>query len=278
MKHGVHVALWMRTWTEDVTPHLDRVAAIGFDGAEVSLLGLDRSAAEALGRRARSLGLELTCTTGLAAGEDVGSVDPDVRRRGIAALEQGLRTVHALGATLLSGVIYAPWSQRRQEDRDGRWGRSVEALAQVAPLAFDLGIRLGIEAINRYETDLVTTAELAARMAHQVGHPAVGVLLDTYHMNVEEKGLAAAIRATGDQLVHLHVAENDRGVPGSGHVQWGDIVGALRAVGYDGWATLEMFVLADASVSPDLSIWRPIEADADEAARAGLAFLREHLA
>jgi D-psicose/D-tagatose/L-ribulose 3-epimerase len=278
MKCGVHIALWMSSWSEDVGPHLERAAGLGFDGAELSLLGMDHATVARLAERAGRLGLELTCTTGLAPQQDVSSADPEVRRTGITALEQAVRTVHALGSELLSGVIYAPWAQRLQRDREGRWGRSVDALAQVAPLAADLGVRLGIEAINRYETDLVTTAELAARMARDVGHPVVGVLLDTYHMNIEEKDVGAAIRAAGEHLFHLHVVENDRGVPGSGHVPWHEVTAALAAIGYDGWATLEMFVLSDREVSPDLTVWRPIEPDPDEAARAGLAFLRERFA
>jgi D-psicose/D-tagatose/L-ribulose 3-epimerase len=275
MKHAVHLALWMTTWSEDVLPHLERAAALGFDGAELSLLGMDDGTVGRIRSRASELGLDLTCTTGLAPHQDVSSADADVRAEGVRTLEGAVRTVNALGADLLSGVIYAPWAQRRGDDREGRWGRSVESLRQVAPLAADLGVRLGVEAINRYETDLVTTAALAARLARDVDHPQVGVLLDTYHMNIEEKDVAAAIGEVGQQLFHLHVVEHDRGVPGSGHLPWDDVVRGVAAAGYEGWATLEMFVVPDVDVSADLTVWRPIERDPTDAARAGLQFLRE---
>ena len=278
MKFAVHAALWMRDWSEDVAPWLDEAARIGFDGVQLSLLGMDDATTDRLRRRAAELSLELTCTTGLAPHEDVTSDDGSVRAAGLEALRRALRSVHALGATQLAGVIYAPWGVRRMEARAERWARAVEALRTVAPEAADLGIGLGIEAINRYETDLVTTAAQATRMALDVAHPSVGVLLDTYHLNIEEKDVAGALEATGRHLQHLHVVENDRGVPGSGHVPWDDVVTGVRAAGFDGWATLEMFVLADEAVSPDLAIWRPIEPDPSEAARRGLAFLRERFA
>jgi len=275
MNFGVHAALWMRTWHEDVAPHLETAARLGFDSVEVSLLASDAEAASRLRARARALGLALTCTTGLAPQHDVTSDDPAVRAAGVAALRRALRLTHDLGAGLLCGVVYAPWGVRRGDRRAERWDRAVEALAAVAVAADELGVTLGVEAINRYETDLVNTAAQAVALAEAVDHPRVGVLLDTYHLNVEEKRIGDALRAAGPRLVHLHVVENDRGVPGSGHIPWDDVVAALRDIAYDRGATLEMFVQADLEVSADLTVWRPIEADPDEAARAGLAFLRE---
>jgi D-psicose/D-tagatose/L-ribulose 3-epimerase len=277
MNFGVHAALWMRTWQDDVVPYLDRAAGLGFDSVEVSLLGTDPGTARRLRERARELGLVLTCTTGLAPQQDVTSDDPAVRAAGVAALRDALQVTHELGAELLCGVIFAPWGVRRGDRRAERWARAAAALAGVAGTADELGVTLGIEAINRYETDLVNTAAQAVALSEAVDHPRVGVLLDTYHLNVEEKRIGDALRLAGSRLVHLHVVENDRGVPGSGHIPWDDVVAALRDIGYDRGATLEMFVQADLDVSADLTVWRPIEDDPDEAAQAGLAFLRERL-
>lgn len=274
MKCGVHVAMWMRSWQDDIAPLLERSARLGFDGAELSLLGMDDANVARLRARAEALGLELTCTTGLAADSDITSDDPEIRRAGERYLAWAVRTVAALGSSLLSGVIYAPWGQRLAENRSRRLERSAEALKRLAPLARDLGVTLGIEAINRYETDLITTAAEATELAERVAEPNVGVLLDSYHMNIEEKSIGEAIRTAGDRLVHLHCVENDRGAPGSGHVPWDELFEGLEDTGYQGWLTLELFILAGEAVSPDLSVWRPIEPDPDEAARSGLAFLR----
>ena len=278
MKHGVHIALWMRRWDEDIVPHVRTAAELGFDGVEVSLLGMDGAQARRVRKALEQAELEVTCTTGLGPSEDVTSDDADVRARGEDALRSAVETADALGARLLSGVLYAPWGQTRQDHRAERWDRAVGALQRAAATSEALGVRLGIEAINRYETDLVNTAAQARAMARDVGSSHVGVLLDTYHMGIEEKDVGDAIRTCGDALVHLHVVENDRGVPGSGHLPWTAITSALGSIEYDGWATLEMFVQAQQDVSPDLSVWRPIEPDPTDAARRGRAFLRKEFA
>ena len=278
MKYGVHVAMWMRSWQDDVAPYLERAARLGFDGAELSLLGMDDANVARLRARAEALGLEITCTTGLAAETDITGDDPEVRAAGERYLAWAVRTAAGLGSSLLTGVIFAPWGQRSAAQRDLRLERSAAALKRLAPQARDLGITLGIEAINRYETDLITTAAEATALAALVDEPNVGVLLDSYHMNIEEKDVGAAIRGSREHLVHVHCVENDRGAPGSGHLPWDALFAALEAVGYDGWLTLELFILANEAVSPDLSVWRPIERDPDEAARSGLAFLRQRTA
>jgi D-psicose/D-tagatose/L-ribulose 3-epimerase len=275
VKFGVHIALWMKSWDDNVVPYIEEAARIGFDGVELSLLGMDDDAIERIGHTLKANRLELTCTTGLASSTDITSADPAVREAGITYLKWAVDTVAALGGTTLSGVIYAPWGKRTMPEREVRWRRSVEALRQVAPHAAARGVALGIEAINRYETDLVTTAAQAVRMAEDTGYEGVGVLLDTYHLNIEEKDIGAALRVAGRRLIHMHVVENDRGVPGSGNIAWDAVAQALSDIGYGGWVTLEMFVQAGVAVSPDLAIWRPI--DPSEAARRGLAFLQERL-
>lgn len=275
MRLGVHAALWMTSWQEDVVPHLHTAAILGFDSVEVSLLGSDPGQLRRIPDEAAVLGLELTCTTGLAEGADPTSADPAEQRAGDRALAEAITTTAALGASLLSGVIYAPWGVRRQERRKERLELAASALERAGSLAADHGIALGIEAINRYETDLVNTAAQATALADAVDLPNVGVLLDAYHMNIEERDVAAAIRACGQHLVHLHVASNERGAPRARTPWWNALFGALDTIGYGGRATLEMFVQPGEAVSPDLSVWRTIEPDPTAAARDGLEFLRE---
>lgn len=278
MKIGVHAATWMRTWRDDVVPLVRDAATLGFDSVELSLLGGDAAARRRVRQEARATGLDLTCTTGLAPSTDVGSADPEVRAAGRAALASAIRATAELGAKHLSGVLYGAWGHSEPERRGERWGYAVDALRSVARLARDEGVVLGIEAINRYETDLVNTAAQAAAMADDVAEPGVGVLLDAYHMNIEEKNAAEAVRATGSRLVHLHVAGNDRGVPAAGTLGWTDLFSALHEVGYDGRVTLEMFVQAHVDVSPDLTVWRDIEPDPTDAARRARTFLSEWIA
>ena len=276
MIHSIHTAVWHRSWSDDVQPFLDRAAQLGFGGAEVSLLG-DEASYAALRRKARELGLVLTATTGLSGHTDIGSEDPYVRAAGRRALETAVRSAATLGAHQLSGVIYGAWGHTNGKRLEARRGWATEALSDLAPLALDAGVTLGIEAINRYETDLINTAEQAVKLAEDVGAPNVGVLLDSYHMNIEEKDPARAVRSTGSHLVHMHVSGRDRGVPNQLDLQRSGLAEALSDVGFDGVITCEMFVQADQDVSEDLTVWRDIESDPTDAAECALQVFKEWL-
>lgn len=273
MTFSVHAALWNRTWQDDVTPFVREAAAIGFGGVEVSLLGDDASFAR-VAREARELGVTLTCTTGLGPATDVGSADRQVREAGLGALRKAVVSAEMLGSRTLSGVVYGAWGVTDPARLEERRELAAEALAAVAPMAADAGVTIGIEAINRYETDLVNTADQALDLVARIGAPNVGVLLDAYHMNVEEKDPAAAIRACGSRLVHMHVAGRDRGVPDVRDLQRHRIREALEEVGFDGTITCEMFVVANVPVSSDLTVWRDIEPHPTGAARRALDALR----
>lgn len=272
MTISIHAALWNRTWADDVAPFIREAADLGYGGVEVSLLG-DESSFVRLARTARETGVQLTCTTGLSAATDVGSTDPTVRAAGMAALERAVRAAETLGSPLLSGVIYGAWGITEPDRRAERLAFATEALQRVAPLAADVGVTLGIEAINRYETDLINTADQALALVAAVGAANVGVLMDAYHMNIEEKDPAAALRRCGRHLVHLHVAGRDRGVPDPAMLDGFGLREALRDIDYRGIVTCEMFIQARVPVSADLTVWRDIEPDPSGAARRALATL-----
>ena len=276
MRYGVHAGLWMARWTDDIAPILRTVADLGFDVVEISLLGMTDDKAAALARLIRDHGLSVTCSDGLSRAADITSEDPDVRAAGLAHLRWAIRTVAALGGAGLAGVVYAPWGVFDHARKTRRRALSAEMLAQVDGELRDHGVRLGIEAINRFETDLVNTAQEAVTLAQATGSPHIGVLLDSFHLNIEEKDIIAAIALAGDRLFHFHVSDNDRGVPGSGHVPWDGVREGLRAAAYDGWIVAEMFVKAGTPAGADLNIWRDIEPDATSAAAAALAFMRGH--
>ena len=274
---AVHTAAWVQRWDEDLAPHLEQVASLGFDGAEVSLLGLGVEGAARLCRVASDLGIALLCTTGLSVKTDVTSADSNIRLEGLRYLRGAADIVAACGANLLTGVIYAPWGVGRTEGRRDRWERAIEALTVVAPTFAERGITLGVEALNRFEMDLVTTAAEARDLVESVAAANVGILLDTFHMNIEEHSFLDALTTAGRHLVHVQLADNDRGAPGSGHIDWQSVFEALDAAEYGGWLSLEMFLRAGVDVSDDLRIWRDISADPTASAAAGLAFVRQWL-
>lgn len=275
MKFGIHAGLWQARWTDEITPILRVVADLGFDGVEVSLLGMTDEKALVLGRAVRDHGLEVTCSDGLAADKDITSADEGVRAAGLAYLRWAIATTARIGSRGLAGVVYAPWGVYDPANKAVRARRSAEAFAALDGDLERHDVTLGIEAINRFETDLVNTATEATDMARASGSDRVGALLDTFHLNIEEKDIGAAITDAADQLVHFHVSDNDRGVPGSGHVPWAQVAGALAGIGYDKWIVAEMFVIAGNPASADLNIWRNIEPEATDAAARALAFMRK---
>jgi len=275
MKYGVHAGLWMARWTDEITPILRIVADLGFDGVEVSLLGMSDEKARALGKALQDHGLQVTCSDGLSVDKDITSDDPAVRQAGIDYLRWAVRTTHAIGSQGLAGVVYAPWGVYDPQNKSIRASRSAEAFAAIDDDLQALDVTLGIEAINRFETDLVNTSAEAVAMAKASGSERVGVLLDTFHLNIEEKDVETAIVSSADRLVHFHVSDNDRGVPGSGHVPWDKVKRGLSTINYDAWIVAEMFVVAGNPASADLNIWRNIEPDATDAAARALAFMRQ---
>lgn len=274
MKFSVHAGLWMARWTDELAPIVKTVADLGFDGVEVSLLGMSDEKAEALGQLIKDHSIGVTCSDGLSKEADITSQDAAVRAAGIDYLRWAVRTTAKIGSSGLAGVVYAPWGVYDPANIPIRSARSAEAFAALDGDLADHGVTLGIEAINRFETDLVNTAADAVAMAEACGSARVGALLDTFHLNIEEKDIKSAIVSAGDRLVHFHVSDNDRGVPGSGHVPWNEVKAGLDAIGYDGWIVAEMFVIAGNPASADLNIWRNIEPEATDAARRSLEFMQ----
>jgi len=276
MKYSVHAGLWMGNWTDEITPILKTVADLGYDGVEVSLLGMSDEKAAALGKAVREFGLEVTCSDGLSVEKDITSPDKAVREAGIEYLKWAIRTTSLIGSRGLAGVLYAPWGVYDPVNKAVRAERSAAAFAAVESELDSYDVTLGLEAINRFETDLVNTSAEAVAMAEASGSKRVGVLLDTFHLNIEEKDVEGAITSAADKLVHFHVSDNDRGVPGSGHVPWDSVKTALNKINYDSWIVAEMFVIAGNPASKDLNIWRNIEPEATKAAEQALQFMRGH--
>jgi D-psicose/D-tagatose/L-ribulose 3-epimerase len=154
----------------------------------------------------------------------------------------------------------------------------VECYQQLGPVLESHGVEIAIEPLNRFETYFLNTAEDAVALCEAIHHPQVGILFDTFHANIEEKKLGDAFRQVGPHLKHVHTCENDRGIPGTGHVEWNDVFEALRAMQYDRWLTIESFGFALGELSAAASIWRDIAPTPESIAFEGVKFLRRHMA
>ncbi len=275
---GVNTWVWASPLTDDnVTDLLRHVADLGFDAVELPLEASGDLTAPVVGAALAETGLTPYVVGAMAPGRNLVEADSD----SIEVTRDYLRACIALasqvGARAVSGPFYAATGRvwrMTPADRDAAYAQLREGLAPVVEYAGEHGVRLGIEPLNRYETSLINTVDQALTALDGLLGEALGLALDTYHLNIEERSSGDAIRTAGRHLVHLQVCGSDRGTPGGDQTDWPALKAALDDVGYDGPLNIESFTADNTSISTAASIWRPLAASQDRLATDGLAFLR----
>jgi len=279
MKFGMNLLLWSGELNDGLMPVLESLKQMGFDGVEVPIFDFDTKKYEGWGKRLDQLGLARTVVTCRGADDNPISADAKIRALGVANNCRTLDCCQALGATVLAGPYHSAlglFSGRGPTADEWRWG--VEGMRQVALHAAKTKVMLSIEYLNRFETYLLNTAVDTARFVREVEHPNCRMMYDTFHANIEERGIADAIRACRNETVHVHISENDRSIPGTGHVDWATTFDTLKETGYNGWLTIEAFGLALPEIAAATKIWRRLFADELSLAREGLAFMKRQCA
>lgn len=277
MQFGASTWLWTSPFTSDQVELLQKIAELGFDFVEFPVEDPSHYDVDQLRPVLKDLGLEAVVCTAVVGDRDLSSEYPQVRRRALMYFESCLKLAEGLGSSVLVGPLYAPVAKPRLSTealRTAEWERSVASLAQLSKTAGEHDIRLGLEPLNRFETDMVCTVEDAQRMLADVGSPHLGIALDSFHMNIEETDFCAAVKQAGDQLVHVQVSDSHRGIPGDGNSDWAGLREGLRAVGYDGKLSIESFTPDASALAEAVCIWRRFAPTQDEFARRGLEFLR----
>ena len=255
-------------------PALAKVKQLGYDGVEVPLGEWDLADCQKWAGRFQELGLQPIGVAARTHTDNPIHSDPKIRALGVANNRRALDFCQIIGAKSLIGPYHSAlnhvcdYSPAPTAD-EWRWG--VDSMRQVAEHAATLGIMLAPEYVNRFECYLVNTAADMVRFVHQVDHPNCRMLYDTFHANIEERDIRQAILGCQAETIHVHISENDRGTPGTGHVDWTTTFNALKETGYDGWMSIEAFGLGAAR-----HVWRRLFADEIELARAGLAFMKDH--
>ena len=270
-KLGIFMNFWENTWMADHIKYIEKASRIGFDVLEFQaqpLLLMSEGRMDEIKAAADHFGIELTYSLGLDKKYDISSTDKATRDVGIKYLSDIMRKVSYMGGRIISGVSYAGWGlpENADFDREELTENSVNCMKILIKQAEDSGITYGIEAVNRFEGVIVNTAEDAVRYVNMVDSPNVGVLLDTYHMNIEEDSLGEAIRLAGDKLVGLHTGESNRKAPGRGHLNWDEIFSALSDVKFKGRIVSEPFIMKGGEVGRDICVWRDLISDTKEAA------------
>jgi D-psicose/D-tagatose/L-ribulose 3-epimerase len=278
MQIGINGWVWTSPVnTEEFTKLAPKVAKMGFDLFEFgieSTSDLDYSRAASIARENR-----LAVSVCAAMGPDRDLIHPDesIRKNGMDYVRHCIDAARTLGATNVVGPLYSAVGRTWQSTDDERKRDTdllVEQLKELSSHAGDSGVVLCVEPLNRFETSFMNLAQQAIEVVDRVGHPACGILLDTFHMNIEERSIGEAIKAAGPRLKHVHGCENDRGAAGTGHVPWNEVRDALKGIGYDGPVVIESFTDKVKTIAKAAAIWRPFSPTQDQLAEDGLKFLR----
>jgi D-psicose/D-tagatose/L-ribulose 3-epimerase len=255
------------------------VKEMGYDILEVAVEDKDLIDWRELKVMVTDLNLKVTISGAFGPDRDISSEYPAIRKNGFNYIIDCLKIARDMSSPVFTGPVYSAVGKTRivsneQKKQEREW--CVENLLKVGEIASDLGVVVGVEPLNRFETDMVNTAEQALSIVNEVSSRNVKISLDTFHCNIEEKNIAETIRKVGKELLcHVQANESDRGTPGTGHLDWVGIKKALMDIDYDGAMVIETFGAPSKELAAAACIWRPLANSADELAAEGLQFYKQ---
>jgi D-psicose/D-tagatose/L-ribulose 3-epimerase len=273
---GAHAFIWAGEWTPEGAEKVIRGASeAGLDFVEIPLLHPDSMDVSGTRQLLDRFGIGCTCSLGLPKAAHL-PFAPDAAER---FLQAAVDVTAALGSDALSGAIYTHLGTlTRKPPTEDELATVARVIKSVARYAAEQDVSLGIEAINRYETYLINLASQADEMLSRIDEANVFIHLDTYHMNIEEKGFYDPIVATGPRMRYIHLSESDRGTPGTGNVHWDDVFRGLKAMEYDGRLVMESFAAVNEDIIGATALWRDVVGDPQALITDGLTFLRDRAA
>ncbi len=276
MKFGVSAFAWTASLNSSHLRFLPQIREYGFSAFEIPMFNPALLPVSALRREFEANDLDCTVCAILPAGVNPVSPDLDTRKRSLSHLRECIETAAELGAHLLGGPLFAPIGylpgHRTSQDE---WKWAVEIFQSVVDLLDKYTMTLSIEPVNRSETFFLRTAAEAGKLCAAVAHPRVGITIDTFHANIEEKSIPAAVKSLGPHIKHLHASENDRGLLGTGHVRFPEILEALNEIGYDGYLMIEGFGFSPDEPNAPGALWADEKVSPEDIAVQGLAYLKE---
>jgi D-psicose/D-tagatose/L-ribulose 3-epimerase len=269
---GMHSSLWTPSWTREAAERLIPDAARhGLDLIEIGLLAPDEVDVDHSVALLKEHDVAASASLCLPAHARAGEAPEKAER----FLHRALEVAHALGCDILCGVTYSELGYKTgKPPTEAEYANIAKALKPIARRAKEFGMRLGIEPCNRYETHLLNTAEQSIAMIERIGEDNVTIHLDTYHMNIEEKGIGAGFRKAGRHTSYVHLSESDRGVPGMGTIDWNETFRALADIGFSGDLVMEAFVNLPPEIAAALAVWRPVASGGQEVLEKGVPYLK----
>jgi D-psicose/D-tagatose/L-ribulose 3-epimerase len=278
---GMHYGYWTQYWGSEPLQFVQRAKKCGFDILEVNapkVTLMSDAERDVLRGAVADVGLSLTYSIGMTADMDLASEDAGTRQKGIAFLQKVALAMKYMGGTILAGINYSSWPRKLLpgEDKQILTDRAIKGVREAIKAAEDNDVIFCVEVVNRFEQFIMNTAAEGIAFAERVGSPNCKILLDTFHMNIEEDSLRGSIVETGNWLGHFHLGETNRRPPGRGRIPWPEIFGALREINYQGAVVMEPFLLPGGEVGRDISVYRDLlgSADLDEEATRSAQFVR----
>jgi D-psicose/D-tagatose/L-ribulose 3-epimerase len=277
MKFGASTFIWASPFSPATFHLVDKVKEFGFDVLEICIEDPKTIPTAETRDYLQAKGVEALVCGAFGPNRDISSDDSSIRREGLAYIQTCVDIAVQLGSPLVSGPMYSATGKTRllaPSEKKQQWDWTVEHLKAAADYAGERGVKLAIEPLNRFETDLINTVEQGLELLDRVDCENVGFLLDTFHMNLEEKNIGDAVRAAGPHLFNFHSCENDRGTPGTGHIPWEEVSRALKDIHYDDFVVIEAFTTEIKEIARAVSQWRPLAKTQDAIALEGITFLK----
>jgi len=278
MKFGASTFIWVSPFSDDTLHLFQKVREMGFDTLEICIESPETINVDNIIKASKETGIQVIICGAFGPERDISSVDAAIREQGLAYIKTCIDIAAQVGSDLVSGPMYAAVGKTNllsAEEKEQQWHFATQNMKIAATYALQLGVKLAFEPLNRFETDLINTVEQGLDLIDRIGMDNVGMLIDTFHMNIEEKNMGDAIRLAGDKVFNFHACANDRGTPGDDHIDWNDVRKALQDIGYDGHMVIEAFNPGITEIAKAVALWRPLAASPDELAMSGLSFLKQ---
>ena len=278
VKIGMNMLLWGTKIGPEHIPIFENLARAGYDGVEIPVVAQSAAQLKEMASACNTLGLQRTASAFVGAQTNPISADPAVRMAAVNNLKAAIDRASLLGADILIGGIYQAHKYFTGSGAtEQEWNWSAQYLRTVGEYGQQVGVRLGLEVLNRFEVFLINTSADCKRMVEQVGLDNVGVHYDTHHANIEEPDPRQALANVADVLNHVHLSESHRGTLGTGQVDWNASFSALKDINYQGWLVLEAFGTVDPELALAANVWRNAFATPEEVYLEGINFIRERI-
>lgn len=278
IQFGISTWVWTSPFNMESTHLFPKIKQVGYDVVEIPVEDPDIIDSQKVKDALEEYGLDAVVCGAFGPGRDLTHEDPEVHQQCFDYLNALMDFAADWNTGFIAGPMYSAVGKARlvtPDQKKREWELAVTNLRKVCERAADQGLELAIEPLNRFESDLINTTGQARKLIKDINHPAAKMMVDGFHMSIEEKDLETAIRTAGDQLIHVQTSENYRGTPGTGQTNWDSFRRGLEVVGYSGVVSIESFTSDNQELADAVCIWRPLADDQDQMAEEGLQFLKQ---